>query len=130
MLFFIKFDFFLILDYISIIRPKFNRFNITIGELCNEARRGIWQLNPHAEFDIDGVIHKKPIKIESLAINNQLTTIMSSNNINEIQNLINYERATTSSNDKCNFHYITSSEEILNGEYSTVIEDSSRDSPF
>ena len=55
---------------------------------------------------------------------------MSSNNINEIQNLINYERATTSSNDKCNFHYITSSEEILNGEYSTLIEDSSRDSPF
>ena len=59
-------------------------------------------------FNVKG-FHKKPTKIESLAINNQLTTIMSSNNINEIQNLINYERATTSSNNKCNFHYITSS---------------------
>ena len=53
-----------------------------------------------------------------------------SNYINEIQNLINYESATTSSNIKCNFQYITSSQEILNGKYSLVIEDSSRGSHF
>jgi hypothetical protein len=30
--------------------------------MCNEARRAIWKIEPSAEFDFDGKIHRKPVK--------------------------------------------------------------------
>jgi hypothetical protein len=54
-------------DYIYNIDPKFKKFNTTIGEMCNEARRAIWKIEPSAEFDFDGEVHRKPVKTESTA---------------------------------------------------------------
>ncbi len=120
-------------DYISIISPRFQRFNVVIGEMCNEARRNILQVNPSAVFEIDGSLHKK-LTNNKLILNNAIITPCSSRRLSQnndiYQESVNISNAYVESfSSKC-FDYITKSNNILENLLVESIDESSQEAPF
>ena len=106
------------------IDPKFMKFNTIIGGLCAEARRDIWSVDPLAEFEIEGVIYKKPMKPEtfpSVACNNSSQSIFNNPQLqpihyqinNENQSELRYNNSLSLINNSFNLNNVITSSDML-----------------